>query len=118
MPFSLQTSWTWRWGQPAYHAFIFIRTDHWNDLIQFAEKEVQAGRLSSSLYKRLDLSTGDKYNALLEGVLDVDRLPDPTGSVCKSEYCHMHPLIDGEHGANQVKSHFPQNSTTILIFTV
>ncbi|KAJ3052976.1 hypothetical protein HK097_005285 [Rhizophlyctis rosea] len=52
--------------------------------LESAEKEVKAGRLSSSLYKRLDLSTGDKYNALLEGVLDVDRLPDPTGQITLS----------------------------------
>ncbi|KAJ3297482.1 hypothetical protein HK104_000441 [Borealophlyctis nickersoniae] len=51
--------------------------------LQNAEQEVKAGRLSSSLYKRLDLAgaNGDKYAALLDGVLDVDKLPDPTGQV-------------------------------------
>lgn len=46
-----------------------------------AKIEVEAGRLSSSLFKRLDLSRGDKYQSLLEGVSDVDKLPDPTGKI-------------------------------------
>ncbi|TPX59479.1 glutamate-5-semialdehyde dehydrogenase [Spizellomyces sp. 'palustris'] len=51
--------------------------------LENAKKEVDAGRLSSSLYKRLDLSggNGDKYAGLLQGVLDVEQLPDPTGQV-------------------------------------
>ncbi|KAJ3017983.1 hypothetical protein HKX48_003233 [Thoreauomyces humboldtii] len=49
--------------------------------LAIAEKEVAAGRLSNALYKRLDLSTGDKYASLLQGVLDVDKLDDPTGQI-------------------------------------
>ena len=44
-------------------------------------KEVEAGRLSSSLAKRLDLTSGDKFNSMLQGVSDVAALPDPTGIV-------------------------------------
>jgi len=49
--------------------------------LEKAKVEVEAGRLSASLFKRLDLSRGDKYQALLEGVSDVDKLPDPTGKI-------------------------------------
>ncbi len=37
--------------------------------------------MSSALFKRLDLkgADGQKYDQLLEGVLDVEKLPDPTG---------------------------------------
>lgn len=31
--------------------------------------------------KRLDLFKGDKWDAMLQGVLDVAALPDPTGNV-------------------------------------
>ncbi|KAI9090551.1 Aldehyde/histidinol dehydrogenase [Phlyctochytrium arcticum] len=48
--------------------------------LEVAKKEVEAGRLSAALYKRLDLS-GDKFTSLLQGVLDVEQLPDPTGQV-------------------------------------
>jgi hypothetical protein len=38
--------------------------------------------MSSSLLKRLDLeSSSDKYDSMLQGILDVDSLPDPTGQV-------------------------------------
>ncbi|KAJ3214342.1 hypothetical protein HDU67_001783 [Dinochytrium kinnereticum] len=50
--------------------------------MEAAKQEVSAGRLSSSLVKRLDLGAGgDKYGSLLQGVLDVDKLSDPTGKV-------------------------------------
>jgi glutamate-5-semialdehyde dehydrogenase len=49
--------------------------------LEKAKVEVDAGRLSASLFKRLDLSRGDKYQALLEGVTDVVKLPDPTGKI-------------------------------------
>jgi glutamate-5-semialdehyde dehydrogenase len=42
--------------------------------------EVDAGRLSSSLFKRLDLEDS-KFDAVLAGVDDVRRLPDPIGQV-------------------------------------
>lgn len=43
--------------------------------------EVKEGRLSESLVKRLDLTTGDKWNAMLQGISDVAALPDPTGKI-------------------------------------
>ncbi|GAA5890121.1 hypothetical protein JCM6882_009233 [Rhodosporidiobolus microsporus] len=47
-----------------------------------AKEQVAAGNLSSSLLKRLDLlSSADKYDSMLQGILDVDSLPDPTGQV-------------------------------------
>ncbi len=52
---------------------------YWMDL-QAAQKEVDAGRMSSSLLKRLDLK-GDKWDSMLQGVTDVAELPDPNGVV-------------------------------------
>ncbi|KAJ1662887.1 glutamate-5-semialdehyde dehydrogenase [Coemansia sp. RSA 1813] len=48
-----------------------------------AQKEVSAGRLSSSLFKRLDIegAGGQKFAALLQGVDDVDKIADPIGQV-------------------------------------
>ncbi|KAJ2334175.1 glutamate-5-semialdehyde dehydrogenase [Coemansia sp. RSA 2673] len=46
-----------------------------------AQTEVEAGRLSSSLFKRLDIESGDKFATLLQGVDDVDRISDPIGQV-------------------------------------
>jgi glutamate-5-semialdehyde dehydrogenase len=37
--------------------------------------------MSGSLFKRLDLAKGDKWDAMLQGVEDVADLPDPTGIV-------------------------------------
>ncbi|KAI0664367.1 gamma-glutamyl phosphate reductase [Cubamyces menziesii] len=49
--------------------------------LEAAQKEVDAGRMSSSLLKRLDLTKGDKWESMLQGVTDVAELPDPTGNV-------------------------------------
>lgn len=50
--------------------------------LQAAKEQVAAGAMSSSLLKRLDLeSSADKYDSMLQGILDVDQLPDPTGQV-------------------------------------
>ncbi|CAG8721941.1 12217_t:CDS:2, partial [Ambispora leptoticha] len=49
-----------------------------------AEKLVQSGELSASLYKRLDLESGDKFTTMLQGILDIDKLADPTGRVTYS----------------------------------
>ncbi|KAJ1888919.1 glutamate-5-semialdehyde dehydrogenase [Kickxella alabastrina] len=48
-----------------------------------AKKEVEAGKLSASLFSRLDIegSGGEKYSTLLQGVDDVDRIADPIGQV-------------------------------------
>ena len=48
---------------------------------QAARLEVDAGRMSESLLARLDLSRGDKWDSMLQGILDVASLPDPTGVV-------------------------------------
>jgi glutamate-5-semialdehyde dehydrogenase len=49
---------------------------------QAAKELVAAGSMSSPLLKRLDLlSSSDKYDTMLQGILDVDGLPDPTGIV-------------------------------------
>ena len=37
--------------------------------------------MSESLLKRLDLTKGDKWDSMLQGVTDVAELPDPTGNV-------------------------------------
>ncbi|KAI0759204.1 gamma-glutamyl phosphate reductase [Trametes elegans] len=49
--------------------------------LEAAQKEVDAGRMSSALLKRLDLTKGDKWDSMLQGVTDVAELPDPTGVV-------------------------------------
>ncbi|KAK9718814.1 glutamate-5-semialdehyde dehydrogenase [Basidiobolus ranarum] len=48
-----------------------------------AEKEVKAGKLSASLFKRLDIegTNGSKFDTMLKGVSEVDSLPDPSGQV-------------------------------------
>ncbi|HVR73893.1 MAG TPA: glutamate-5-semialdehyde dehydrogenase [Planctomycetota bacterium] len=48
-----------------------------------AESEVEAGRLSKSLAKRLDIEgrDGEKFEAVLAGLDDLIRLPDPVGRV-------------------------------------
>jgi glutamate-5-semialdehyde dehydrogenase len=49
---------------------------------QAAKEQVAAGTMSSSLLKRLDLlSSADKYDSMLQGIMDVDQLADPTGQV-------------------------------------
>lgn len=46
-----------------------------------AKKEVEAGRMSEPMMKRLDLTTPEKWRGLLQGIFDVASLPDPTGKV-------------------------------------
>ena len=48
---------------------------------QAAQVQVEAGTLSASLVKRLDLSSSEKWNSMLQGITDVANLPDPTGKV-------------------------------------
>lgn len=45
-----------------------------------AEAAVKDGKLSSSLYKRLDVS-GAKFDTLLKGIDEIIQLPDPVGQV-------------------------------------
>ncbi|KAF8967715.1 gamma-glutamyl phosphate reductase [Flammula alnicola] len=49
--------------------------------LKAAQAEVDAGRMSESLLKRLDLGKGDKWESMLQGITDVASLPDPTGIV-------------------------------------
>jgi glutamate-5-semialdehyde dehydrogenase len=49
--------------------------------VQAAQLEVDAGRMSESLLKRLDLGKGDKWESMLQGLSDVASLPDPIGVV-------------------------------------
>ncbi|KAG8748359.1 hypothetical protein FRC10_005906 [Ceratobasidium sp. 414] len=49
--------------------------------MQVAQIQVEAGKLSASLVKRLDLATGDKWESMLQGITDVANLPDPNGIV-------------------------------------
>lgn len=37
--------------------------------------------MSGSLLKRLDLNKGDKWDSMLQGIIDVADLPDPNGTV-------------------------------------
>ncbi|KAI9271969.1 glutamate-5-semialdehyde dehydrogenase [Sporodiniella umbellata] len=48
---------------------------------QLAKELVDAGKLSASLYKRLDICQGDKFDTILSGVSDITNLPDPTNKV-------------------------------------
>ncbi|KAK9369904.1 Aldehyde/histidinol dehydrogenase [Lipomyces kononenkoae] len=41
----------------------------------------EKANVAAPLIKRLDLSKGDKFDAMLQGVLDVAHLPDPIGKV-------------------------------------
>ncbi|RUS16010.1 LOW QUALITY PROTEIN: glutamate-5-semialdehyde dehydrogenase [Endogone sp. FLAS-F59071] len=48
---------------------------------QLAEKQVAQGILSSSLFARLDITGGSKYDTILAGLADVVALPDPSNRV-------------------------------------
>lgn len=48
-----------------------------------AIKAAEDGELSQSLVKRLDLSKKGKYEDMLEGILDVRKLDDPSMLYCK-----------------------------------
>jgi len=58
---------------------LLLRTAHF--ISKAAQIEVDAGRMSSSLLSRLDLGRGDKWDSMLQGILDVASLPDPMGVV-------------------------------------
>jgi glutamate-5-semialdehyde dehydrogenase len=55
---------------------------------QRAEAEAAGGRLASSLVKRLDLRTGEKWDTMLQGVSDIASLPDPTGIITYARALH------------------------------
>ncbi|KAF9164707.1 hypothetical protein DFQ26_001153 [Actinomortierella ambigua] len=48
---------------------------------ELALQQVNAGKLSQSLYKRLDLEGAGKFETMLQGVADIDLLEDPVGKV-------------------------------------
>ncbi|KAI7903162.1 Aldehyde/histidinol dehydrogenase [Cokeromyces recurvatus] len=48
---------------------------------KIAEELVKAGKLSASLYKRLDVCQNDKFDTILSGVSDIAELPDPTKKI-------------------------------------
>ncbi|KAI8081686.1 glutamate-5-semialdehyde dehydrogenase [Halteromyces radiatus] len=48
---------------------------------ELAEVQVNAGKLSGSLFKRLDICNGDKFETILSGVSDITKLDDPTKKV-------------------------------------
>ncbi|KAG0239083.1 hypothetical protein BGW41_007926 [Actinomortierella wolfii] len=48
---------------------------------ELALQQVNAGKLSQSLYKRLDLEGAGKFETMLQGVADIDALDDPVGKV-------------------------------------
>ncbi|VVT49575.1 uncharacterized protein SAPINGB_P002337 [Magnusiomyces paraingens] len=58
--------------------------DHKTQILEANEKdlaEARAANFPSSLIKRLDLTVGDKYDSMLQGVLDVAALDDPVGKI-------------------------------------
>jgi glutamate-5-semialdehyde dehydrogenase len=59
-------------------------TEHKEEILKANREDMEAAKaanLSPQLIKRLDLGTGDKYDSMLQGILDVDALADPTGQV-------------------------------------
>ncbi|KAJ2956437.1 hypothetical protein NQZ79_g7697 [Umbelopsis isabellina] len=48
---------------------------------KLAQEQVALGKLSSSLFKRLDITNADKWDSILSGVEDITHLPDPTKRV-------------------------------------
>ena len=57
--------------------------------MQHAKEEVEAGRMAKSMYQRLDIEgpNGEKFESVLQGIDDVDCLPDPTGKFVSNNVC-------------------------------
>ncbi|EEB05639.1 gamma-glutamyl phosphate reductase Pro1 [Schizosaccharomyces japonicus yFS275] len=49
--------------------------------MEAAEKLLAEGKMSKSMCKRLDLRVSEKYESMMQGVLDVKNLPDPLGHI-------------------------------------
>lgn len=49
--------------------------------MELAKEAAKGGKLSQSLIKRLDLSRPGKFEDMLQGILDVRKLPDPVGKI-------------------------------------
>lgn len=60
--------------------------------LALAKQQVQSGKLSESLVKRLELND-EKFETLLQGVLDVEKLPDPTSTYSHFGYVTATPQI-------------------------
>ncbi len=56
-----------------------------------ASKAAEGGRLSQSLVKRLDLTRKGKFEDMLQGILDVVNLEDPSMSVPLSSSPEAYP---------------------------
>ncbi|KAF3986934.1 hypothetical protein FT663_04661 [Candidozyma haemuli var. vulneris] len=55
-----------------------------SDILKANEQDMEAAEknnLAGSLIKRLDLGKNDKYETMLQGIVDVAALPDPVGKV-------------------------------------
>lgn len=79
--------------------------------LEAANKAAEGGTLSQSLVKRLDLGKPGKYEDMLQGILDVRDLEDPSRCYpilfpynCHFENCHDHP------GLSRSTSCIPANS--------
>jgi glutamate-5-semialdehyde dehydrogenase len=59
--------------------------------LEAAVKAAESGELSQSLVKRLDLSRKGKYEDMLQGILDVRGLDDPSMWLC--HLCHECSLL-------------------------
>lgn len=55
--------------------------------LEAATEAAQGGQLSQSLVKRLDLTRKGKYDDMLQGILDVVNLDDPSMSVGPCRPC-------------------------------
>jgi glutamate-5-semialdehyde dehydrogenase len=58
--------------------------DHKDDVLKANEKDLEVAQqadYSSALIRRLDLGKGDKYDSMLQGILDVAALEDPMGKI-------------------------------------
>ncbi|CAK7892093.1 gamma-glutamyl phosphate reductase [[Candida] anglica] len=61
------------------HDALYVKKDEILAANQLDMTNAVDNKLSSTLVKRLDLSTGGKFDAMLSGILDVAQLPDPVG---------------------------------------
>lgn len=75
--------------------------------LEVANKAAESGKLSQSLVKRLDLGKKGKYEDMLQGILDVRRLEDP------SMYAFMLDLFvnTSREIQNSILHHLPKSSS-------
>lgn len=70
----------------AIHDALRDEKDHVLEANQLDMKLATEANLPESLVKRLDLAKGDKYDAMLQGILDVAALDDPVGNITLSRH--------------------------------